>query len=738
MEKVIKRNGEIVDYEGLKIENAVYGAFKEVHPNSEEQDSTLIEMAVKVMVEVKFSDVDAVSVEDIQDAVEESLMLLDKEVAKAYIRYRYKREVARSSYDEQVLSLIKGENEYIKSENSNKNPTIVTTQRDYIAGIGSKDISERYILPKDIVDAHKQGIIHFHDMDYFIQPINNCCLSNMDDMLQNGTVMNEKLIERSSRLVKRTTVMTQLITAVSSSQYGGQTVNLSALAPFVRESYEKTKEKYDKMPGLTDAQREQYAHEDTLKDIEDAVQTFNYQINSMSTTNGQTPFISVFMYINDKPGYEKEMAALIKEFFVQRMAGMKNRNGVPVTQEFPKLLYVLDENNIRPGSEYYDVTELAAKCVAKRMQPDFISAKKMREYKNGDIYGCMGCRSFLSVDRFTEKYGNIANAKNYDGKPKYWGRFNQGVVSINLPDVAFSSNGDMDKFWKLMDERTELCHKALKCRHERLEGTLSDVAPILWQDGAFARLKPGEKIDELLHHGYSTISLGYAGLYECVKYMTGHSHSDRGIGEEFGLKVMQFLNDKCEKWKAEEDIDYSPYGTPIESTTDKFAHSLKNRFGDDIFIKLDGKDRNYITNSYHVPVFEHINPFEKLEIESKFQALSTGGAVSYIEAANLENNIEAVLEVISFMYDHILYAEINTKSDYCMKCGYDKEIQIITDENGKLDWECPQCGNRDHRFMSVARRTCGYIGANFWNQGRTDEINNRFVHLDCHELGDVK
>ena len=738
MEKVIKRNGKIVDYEGLKIENAVYGAFKEVYPNSEEQDSTLIEMAVKVMVEVKFSDVDAVSVEDIQDAVEESLMLLDKDVAKAYIRYRYKREVARSSYDEQVLSLIKGENEYIKSENSNKNPTIVTTQRDYIAGIGSKDISERYILPKDIVDAHKQGIIHFHDMDYFIQPINNCCLSNMDDMLQNSTVMNGKLIERSSRLVKRTTVMTQLITAVSSSQYGGQTVNLSALAPFVRETYEKTKEKYDKMPGLTDAQREQYAHEDTLKDIEDAVQTFNYQINTMSTTNGQTPFISVFMNINDKPGYEKEMAALIKEFFVQRIAGMKNRNGVPVTQEFPKLLYVLDENNARPGSEYYDVTELAAKCVAKRMQPDFISAKKMREYKNGDVYGCMGCRSFLSVDRFTEKYGNIARAKNYDGKPKYWGRFNQGVVSINLPDVAFSSEGDMDKFWQLMDERTELCHKALKCRHERLEGTLSDVAPILWQDGAFARLKPGEKIDELLHHGYSTISLGYAGLYECVKYMTGCSHSDHGLGEEFGLKVMQYLNDKCEKWKAEEDIDYSPYGTPIESTTDKFAHSLKNRFGDDIFIKLDGKDRNYITNSYHVPVFEHINPFEKLEIESKFQALSTGGAVSYIEAANLENNIEAVLEVISFMYDHILYAEINTKSDYCMKCGYDKEIKIITDENGKLDWECPQCGNRDHRFMSVARRTCGYIGANFWNQGRTDEINNRFVHLDCHELGETE
>lgn len=738
MEKVIKRNGKIVDYEGLKIENAVYGAFKEVYPNSEEQDSTLIEMAVKVMVEVKFSDVDAVSVEDIQDAVEESLMLLDKDVAKAYIRYRYKREVARSSYDEQVLSLIKGENEYIKSENSNKNSTIVTTQRDYIAGIGSKDISERYILPKDIVDAHKQGIIHFHDMDYFIQPINNCCLSNMDDMLQNGTVMNGKLIERSSRLVKRTTVMTQLITAISSSQYGGQTVNLSALAPFVRESYEKTKEKYDKMPGLTDAQREQYAHEDTLKDIEDAVQTFNYQINSMSTTNGQTPFISVFMNINDKPGYEKEMAALIKEFFVQRIAGMKNREGVPVTQEFPKLLYVLDENNVRPGSEYYDVTELAAKCVAKRMQPDFISAKKMREYKNGDVYGCMGCRSFLSVDRFTEKYGNIANAKNYDGKPKYWGRFNQGVVSINLPDVAFSSGGDMDKFWQLMDERTELCHKALKCRHERLEGTLSDVAPILWQDGAFARLKPGEKIDELLHHGYSTISLGYAGLYECVKYMTGHSHSDHGLGEKFGLEVMEYLNEKCEKWKAEEDIDYSPYGTPIESTTDKFAHSLKNRFGDDIFIKLDGKDRNYITNSYHVPVFEHINPFEKLEIESKFQALSTGGAVSYIEAANLENNIEAVLEVISFMYDHILYAEINTKSDYCMKCGYDKEIKIITDENGKLDWECPQCGNRDHRFMSVARRTCGYIGANFWNQGRTDEINNRFVHLDCHELGETE
>lgn len=738
MEKVIKRNGKIVDYEGLKIENAVYGAFKEVYPNSEEQDSALIEMAVKVMVEVKFSDVDAVSVEDIQDAVEESLMLLDKKVARAYIQYRSKRAIARDSFDAQVLALLKGKNEYLKSENSNKDCDIVTTQRDYLAGLVSKDISERYLLPKDITDAHEAGIIHFHDMDYFAQPINNCCLSNMDDMLSNGTVMNKKLIESSSKLMNRTTVMTQLITAISSSQYGGQTINLSALSPYVRETHEHLKEKYRSMGCLDEKGVEYYAWKDMQKEIEDAVQTFNYQINSMSTTNGQTPFISVFMNINDKEGYEEETAALIREFFKQRIEGMKNEQGIPVTQEFPKLLYVLDENNVKPGSRYYDVTQLAARCVSKRMQPDFISAKKMREYKNGDVYGCMGCRSFLTVDRFTEKYGNIANAKNYDGKPKYWGRFNQGVVSINLPDVAFSSGGNIDKFWQLMDERTELCHKALKCRHERLEGTLSDVAPIMWQHGAFARLKPGEKIDELLHHGYSTISLGYAGLYECVKYMTGHSHSDHGIGEEFGLKVMQYLSDKCNKWKAEEDIDYSPYGTPIESTTDKFARGLKKRFGDDIFVKLDGKDRNYITNSYHVPVFERINPFEKLEIESKFQALSTGGAVSYIEAANLENNIEAVLEVISFMYDHILYAEINTKSDYCMKCGYDKEIKIITDENGKLDWECPQCGNRDHRFMSVARRTCGYIGANFWNQGRTDEINNRFVHLDCHELGETK
>jgi len=738
MEKVIKRNGEIVDYEGLKIENAVYGAFKEVYPNSEEQDSVLIEMAVKMMVEVKFSDVDAVSVEEIQDAVEESLMLLDKDVAKAYIQYRYKRAIARDSLDAQVLALLKGENEYLKTENSNKDCDIVTTQRDYIAGLTSKDISARYLLPKDIIKAHNAGLIHFHDMDYFVQPINNCCLSNMDDMLQNGTVMNKKLIEPSSKLMNRTTVMTQLITAISSSQYGGQTVNLSALSPYVRETHERLKEKYRSMGCLDEKGVEYYAWKDMQKEIEDAVQTFNYQINSMSTTNGQTPFISVFMNIGDKEGYEQETAALIREFFKQRIEGMKNEQGVAVTQEFPKLLYVLDENNVKPGSKYYDVTQLAAECVAKRMQPDFISAKKMREYKDGNVYGCMGCRSFLSVDRFTEQYGNIAKAKNFDGKPKFWGRFNQGVVSINLPDVAFSSGGDMDKFWQLMDERTELCHKGLKCRHERLEGTLSDVAPILWQHGAFARLKPGEKIDELLHHGYSTISLGYAGLYECVKYMTGHSHSDHGVGEEFGLKVMQYLNDKCEKWKAEEDIDYSPYGTPIESTTDKFARGLKKRFGDDIFVKLDGKDRNYITNSYHVPVFEHINPFEKLEIESNFQALSTGGAVSYIEAANLENNIDAVLQVISFMYDHILYAEINTKSDYCMKCGYDKEIKIITDENGKLDWECPQCGNRDHRFMSVARRTCGYIGANFWNQGRTDEINNRFVHLDCHELGEIK
>ena len=566
-------------------------------------------------------------------------------------------------------------------------------------------------------------------MDYMAQlALSNCCLINLEDMLQNGTIINGVKIDPQKRLSTATTVTTQIITAVASSQYGGTTISLTHLAPFVRKSGEFYRKKYLDW-GMTEEQANKFASLDLAREVKDAVQTFNYQINSMSTTNGQAPFLSVCMYISEDPSYEKETAILIEEFLKQRIQGMKNEKGVYVTVAFPKLLYVLDENNIYENSEYWYLTKLAAKCTAKRMVPDYISAKKMREYKisqktgSGDVYPCMGCRSFLTPDRCNENYARALNYK--DNEPKYYGRFNMGVTTINLVDAAFSSEGNFDKFWQLMEERCELCHKGLQARINRLEEVTSDVAPILWQHGAFARLTPGEKLHELIHHGYSTASLGYAGLYECVKYMTNHSHSDGAEGEQFGLQVMKFLNDKCAQWKAEEDIDYSVYGSPIESTTYKFAKCLKKRFGDDIFIKLDGKDRNYITNSYHIPVFEKIEGFDKLEIESRFQRLSPGGAISYIECANLTGNVEAVLQVIQFIYDHIMYAELNTKSDYCQVCGYDGEILIDKD----MEWYCPNCGNTDQSKMNVARRTCGYIGSHFWNFGRTQEIKDRYVHL---------
>lgn len=665
-------------------------AYNEVYPDTLDINA---ELASDICCDVcrKLEAMAEISVEDIQDIVETTLMDYDRNVAKAYITYRYKRSLVRQSNttDKSILELIDGVNDYWNNENSNKNATLATTQRDYLAGITSTDISQRFLLPSDVVEAHKQGIVHFHDMDYFAEHISNCCLVNLEDMLQNGTMINKVKIEKPHRLITATTIATQIITAVASSQYGGTSITLTHLAPFVRDSYIYHLNKY-KDRGLDYDKSVEFARLDTKKEIEDSVQTFNYQINSMSTTNGQTPFLTVFMYLGETNEYKEELAALIKEFIKQRILGLKNENGVYVTPAFPKLIYVLEEDNIRKGSKYWDITIEAAKCTAKRLVPDYISEKKMKELKEGNCFPSMGCRSFL------------APYKDENDNYKFYGRFNQGVVTINLVDVALSSNRDVNKFWQLFEERTELCHKALRCRHERLKGTLSDVAPILWQDGAFTRLKKGEKIDKYLYGGYSSISLGYAGLYECVKYMTGHSHTDNSVGEKFGLEVMERLNKKCEQWKSAENIGYSLYGSPIESTTYKFAKCLKKRFG-----IIEGiTDRDYITNSYHVPVFEKINPFKKLAIESKFQSLSLGGAISYVECADLQNNIPAILEVIKFIYDNIMYAELNTKSDYCQVCGYDGEIKII-DNNNKLIWECPNCGNRDTNKMNVARRTCG-------------------------------
>ena len=713
--QVIKRDGKIVDYDKEKIVTAISKANKEVKPK-ERANKEEISNIINYIEELGKK---RILVEDIQDIIEEQLMSIGKYVlAKKYITYRYTRELVRkaNTTDQSIKELIEGESEYWNNENSNKNATVVTTQRDYLAGITSTDITRRFLLPEDVVKAHDEGIIHFHDADYFAQnALTNCELINLEDMLQNGTIMNGVMIEKPHRFLTAMTIATQIILGVTSSTYGGATVSLTHLAPFLRSSYERYYKKY-KQRGLTEEQCKEFAKQDTKKEAADGVQTFNYQVNSMTNTNGQAPFLSVCMYLGETEEYKEELAMIIEEFLKQRIEGFKNEKGIYITPAFPKLLYVLEEDNIHKDSKYWYLTELAAKCTAKRMVPDYISEKKMLEYKidkngNGNCYPCMGCRSFLTpyVDPETNK-------------PKYYGRFNQGVVTINLVDVALSSNQEEDKFWKIYDERLELCHKALKIRHERLSKVTSDVAPILWQHGALARLKKGESIHELLHNGYSTISLGYAGLYECVKYMTGNSHTDGSTGEEFAIKVMQKLNDKCKEWKEEEKIDYSVYGTPIESTTYKFAKCLKRRFG-----TVEGiTDRGYITNSYHVPVFEEIDAFSKLKLESKFQQLSPGGAISYIETPNLQNNLEVVLQMIHFIYDNIMYAELNTKSDYCQKCGFDGEILI--DEN--LEWYCPSCGNRDHNTLNVARRTCGYIGSQFWNKGRTQEIKERVLHID--------
>ena len=723
--KVIKRDCTEVNFDKSKISNAILKAMKNGSGIIKEK----IAYDIADEIEKECLNKSDVTISEIETIIYDKLISKKQRLtAKAYEGYRSIREFQReneNTVDGQIQELLSGNSDYWNNENSNKNAKILTTQRDYMAGIISTDATRKYLLSPEIVQAHDEGIIHFHDADYFAQnAISNCSLINLEDMLQNGTCINKVMIEKPHRLITAATIATQIITAVTSSQYGAATITLTHLAPFVRDSYYYHLNKYRKRK-FSKPDCIKWAKEDLKKEISDAVQTFNYQCNSMSTTNGQSPFLSVFMYLGETSEYKDELSMLIEEFLTQRLIGMKNEVGVYVTQAFPKLLYVLEEDNIHEDSKYYHLTRLAARCTAKRMVPDYISEKIMLREKvdkngKGHCFPCMGCRSFLTP--YVEPETN---------KPKYYGRFNQGVVTINLPDVALSSDGDIDTFWKIFDERLELCHKALQARHNRLEGTVSDVAPVLWQDGAFTRLKKGEVIDRYLHSGYSTISLGYAGLYECVKYMTGNSHSDGDIGEKFGLKVMKKMNDKCAEWKQTEHIDYSLYGSPIESTTYKFAKCLKNRFG----IIKGITDRDYITNSYHIPVFEKIDPFTKLSIESKFQKLSPGGAISYIECADLTKNTDAVLEVIKFIYDNIMYAELNTKSDYCQVCGYDGEIKII-DENNELIWECPNCGNRDKSKLNITRRTCGYLGTNFWNKGRTEEIAERYVHLDDHTVED--
>ena len=720
--KVIKRNGAEVQFDRQKIKNAISKANMSVEDSERMTENDIEKITDEVTKHLESMGREC-SVEEIQDAVEGSLMLSGYfYVARAYVRYRYDREKIRqkNTTDDSILTLIDCTNEEINQENSNKNPTVNSTQRDYMAGEVSKDMTRRLLLPKDIVEAHDQGIIHFHDADYFAQHMHNCDLVNLEDMLQNGTVISGTMIEKPHTFSTACNIATQIIAQVASNQYGGQSISLAHLAPFVNETRKKYQGKFN---GASEEFIESLVHDD----IEKGIQTINYQITTLMTTNGQAPFVTVYMDINEVSDKQtrKDLADCIEEVLKQRIQGVKNEAGVWISPAFPKLIYALDENNIYPNSEYYYLTELSAKCSAKRLVPDYISKKIMRELKNGDTYTCMGCRSFLTPDRFTDTgTGNIANAKNYvEGKHKYYGRFNQGVVTINLPDVAMSSGGDYDKFWDILDERLELCHRALQCRHNRLLGTKSDVAPILWQHGALARLEKGETIDKLLYGGYSTISLGYAGLYECVKYMTGVSHTDEH-GKPFALKVMKKLNDACAKWKAEENIDYSVYGTPLESTTYKFAKCLQKRFG----VIPGVTDKNYITNSYHVHVTEPIDAFTKLKFESEFQKLSPGGAISYVEIPNMQNNVEAVMTLIRYIYDNIMYAELNTKSDYCHVCGFDGEIKVVK-EDGKYIWECPQCGNRDESKLTVVRRTCGYLGSNFWNQGRTQEIAERVLHL---------
>ena len=739
--KIIKRSGSEVSFDIQKIVNAIKGANAEV-PEDDRLTDREIDFAARNVADSCEDAGHTVSVEEIQDMVEDEIMKLDRfEVARHYIIYRYVQSLKRTknTTDDKILSLIECNNEEVKQENSNKNPTVNSVQRDYMAGEVSKDLAMRMLLPEEVVEAHKEGLIHFHDADYYAQHMHNCDLVNLDDMLQNGTVISGTLIEKPHSFSTACNIATQIIAQVASSQYGGQSISLTHLAPFVDVSRKKIRR--DVMREFeevgVEASEEQLAsivEGRLLEEIRRGVQTIQYQVVTLMTTNGQAPFVTVFMYLNEaRDAQEKhDLALIIKETLRQRYEGVKNEAGVWITPAFPKLIYVLEPDNIEPGQKYYYLTQLAAKCTAKRMVPDYISEKKMRELKlskgetegNGDCYTCMGCRSFLTPDRSGDGYGNVARAKNYEpGKPKYYGRFNQGVVTINLPDVALSSNGDRDAFWKILDERLELCHRALRCRHERLRGTLSDAAPILWQYGALARLPKGAPIDPLLYGGYSTISLGYAGLYECVKFMTGHSHTDPEA-TPFALDVMRRMNDKCAEWKADEDIDYSIYGTPLESTTYKFAKCLQRRFG----IVPGITDHGYITNSYHVNVREEIDAFTKLKFESQFQPLSPGGAISYVEVPNMQDNLEAVMSVLRYIYDNIMYAELNTKSDYCQECGYDGEIRIVEDD-GKLVWECPHCGNRDQATLNVARRTCGYIGTQFWNQGRTEEIRDRVMHL---------
>ena len=728
--KIIKRNGSEENFDVSKISAAVAKANKACEKgaiSAEEIED------VADYVEYKCNKMNrAVSVEEIQDMVENQLMAKGAfELARRYVRYRYTRSLIRkaNTTDNKILTLIECSNEEVKQENSNKNPTVNSVQRDYMAGEVSRDLTKRLLLPQDIIEAHEQGIIHFHDADYFAQHMHNCDLVNLEDMLQNGTVISETLIEKPHSFSTACNIATQIIAQVASNQYGGQSISLAHLAPFVQISREKIKREFDaevKELGC-DPDEETRARivEDRLrKEITRGVQTIQYQVVTLLTTNGQAPFVTVFMYLNEAKNEreKKDLAMIIEETLRQRYQGVKNESGVWVTPAFPKLIYVLEDDNVDEGSEYYYLTELAAKCTAKRLVPDYISEKKMKELK-GDVYTCMGCRSFLTADRSYKK-GNLANAGNYkEGEHKYYGRFNQGVVTINLVDIGLSAGKDMNKFWSIFDERMDLCHRALRCRHERLKGTLSDVAPILWQYGALARLKKGEEIDRLLYDGYSTISLGYAGLWECVYSLIGKKLTEPE-GKELGLEIMRKLNEYCAKWKDEENIDYSIYGTPLESTTYEFAKCLQKRFG----IVKGVTDKNYITNSYHVHVTEPVDAFTKLKLESEFQALSPGGAISYVEVPNMLHNISAVMQVIRFIYDNIMYAELNTKSDYCQVCGYDGEIKIVEDD-GKLVWECPQCGNRNQDKMNVARRTCGYIGTQFWNQGRTQEIKERVLHL---------
>lgn len=739
--KIIKRNGSEVEFNLHKIINAISAANKEV-PEDERLTEREITFASLNVEDLCKNAGHTVTVEEIQDMVEDQIMALNHfSVARKYIIYRYlqAQKRHRNTTDDTILSLIESNNEEVKQENSNKNPSVVSVQRDYMAGEVSKDLAMRELLPQDVVQAHKDGLIHFHDADYYAQHMHNCDLVNLDDMLQNGTVISGTMIEKPHSFSTACNIATQIIAQVASSQYGGQSISLAHLAPFIEVSRKKIRGQVLAELELIGAQPNEDKVNDLVEkrlreEVSRGVQTIQYQVVTLMTTNGQAPFITVFMYLNEARNEQekKDLALCIEEMLKQRYQGVKNEAGVWITPAFPKLIYVLEDDNIHEDDPYFYLTKLAAKCSARRLVPDYISEKKMREYKlstgekvgHGDVFTCMGCRSFLTPDRSKGGYNNIANAQNYvEGKPKYYGRFNQGVVTINLPDVALSSGGDMDKFWKIFDERLELCHRALRCRHDRLCGTLSDAAPILWQYGALARLKKGEVIDKLLYDGYPTISLGYAGLYECVKYMTGHSHTDKEA-TPFALAVMQRMDDKCDEWKQAENIDYSLYGTPLESTTYKFAKALQKRFG----VIKGITDHGYVTNSYHVNVREKIDAFTKLKFESEFQRLSPGGAISYVEVPNLQDNLEAVIRVIQYIYENIMYAELNTKSDYCQNCGYDGEIQIKEDD-GKLIWECPNCKNRDQTKMNVARRTCGYIGTQFWNQGRTQEIKDRVLHL---------